>query len=338
MSALTLDMAYDARDIWRRRIFRAPGLPSSARLVALSLAQCVDADGIGAVGVTEIAGVTGYHRTTVMRALTLLLDRRWLRRTFRGRRSGPQGRVSTWQLADPAVVDNGPKVASGDAGGVPRVASGDPGTFPRSHSATLAAVPKVASSDPGTSQGRIERPWEVPKVASGDSSSRRGEEEGEESSPSPSTAGAGGARGAAAEEQLVDERAVQAVVAAVPERLRPRKRPEHRRLQRVIRQHLHAGVQVHVLVEALEEAGEEEARMRRRREEVHSRIGFLLHHLREAAQAAEEDEQHGAASGPALPPHCGVCDPNDRTVELYDGRVARCQACNPHRQLAGASL
>lgn len=32
----------------------------------------------------------------------------------------------------------------------------------------------------------------------------------------------------------------------------------------------------------------------------------------------------------AVPEWCGHCDPHDRTLELADGKVARCQECNPH--------
>jgi hypothetical protein len=31
-----------------------------------------------------------------------------------------------------------------------------------------------------------------------------------------------------------------------------------------------------------------------------------------------------------VPEWCGYCDAHDRTVELADGKVARCQQCNPH--------
>lgn len=50
----------------------------------------------------------------------------------------------------------------------------------------------------------------------------------------------------------------------------------------------------------------------------------------------EDDYGNGAGSGgqppPALPPHCGLCDLPDRTVELPDGAIAYCPDCHPNAE------
>lgn len=42
------------------------------------------------------------------------------------------------------------------------------------------------------------------------------------------------------------------------------------------------------------------------------------------------DPDPDAAPLRVVPEWCGQCDAHDRTVELADGKVARCQMCNPH--------
>lgn len=68
----------------------------------------------------------------------------------------------------------------------------------------------------------------------------------------------------------------------------------------------------------------------------HARVkterGYIAHPTTWLNQERWEDDygdQPGSDEPPAPPPHCGVCDLPDRTIELHDGSLVRCPDCHP---------
>jgi hypothetical protein len=318
--------SFDARTTWRETVRKARHLTGAVRLVGLALADAVGADGIGEVGVYDLAEDCGLSVSTVKRALSQLCAEELAHRDYRGHNTPAGAYVSTWRLSTSTRPVVGASTAHAD-------------TLSPSSTAQRERLSRLSTAHADTLNGlnSSRRPLEPGSTAQNEPSLLGQGDEDEESSSSLGvslTRGGDASRAAPPLTELPTQAQVHEVFRWIPDVVRAQTGTLVRKQKLLIAQRLAAGCSVEQLVADGQAAAAEARAMAVRGDPVRNAVGFWASQVREEPDDLVVDVRDEEPPAAAPEPWdglewCGVCDGVDRTVEDSLGRLAPCPECNP---------